>query len=66
MDGGLECESPLEAVAGAWAHGLVGLHMKGMLQVSSLLSLAIGSPWEGQFLQSQQGPKVHQNSENKK
>ena len=41
--------------------GLVTLQMKGTLPADGrhcLLSLGIGQPWEGQFLQCQQGPKM--------
>lgn len=53
MNTGLISENKTE-VAGFIDLGLVGLPVKGVLPVQSLLSLRTGYPWEGQSLLRQQ------------
>lgn len=55
VSGGPERKSLIKEVAGHMGSGLVGLHRKGILLASSLLSLEVNKLWEGQSLQSQQG-----------
>ena len=49
-------ERRLLAVDSGW----VGLHLKHTICLAgeSFISLGISVPWEGQYLQSQQGPKA--------
>ena len=53
MNTGLIYENKTE-VAGFKDLGLVGLPVKGVFAVQSLLSLRTGYPWEGQSLLRQQ------------
>lgn len=48
----------VEEMVGGVSAGWVGLHVKGTPEVSCLLSLGAGWPWEAQFLWVSKAPNV--------